>query len=112
MGEEDIFFLLYSIAKGQPIGGDTVVEAELYLAAARHVEIGALALEHRDDLWCWVRLHGIVDAGERQVPTQQVVGLRDHVEIDDQARCLGTVFGKETVDSFGHGRGSSLARSG
>jgi len=105
MGEGDIFFLLYRVAEGQPVGGDTVVEAELDLAAARHVETGALALEHRDNLRSRVRLHGIVDAGERQVPAQQIVRLRDHVEIDDQTRGLGAVFGKETVDSLSHDRG-------
>src|SRR6516165_730820 len=104
MGEGDVFFLFYCIAKGQPVGGDTVVEAELYLATARHIEIGALALEHRDDLRSRVRLYGVIDAGERQVPAQQIVGLRDHVEIDDQARGLRAIFDKEPVDSFGHER--------
>ena len=104
MGEGNVFFLLYCVAEGQPLGGDTVVEAELDLAAARHVEAGALALEHRDDLRCRVRLHGVVDAGERQVPAQQIVGFCDHVEIDYQARRLGAIFGKETADSFSHVR--------
>ena len=105
MGEGDILFFLYRVAKGQPVGGNTVVEAEFDLTAARHIEISALALEHGDDLRRRVRFHRIVDAGERQVPAQQIVGLGDHIEIDDKARRLGMVFGKEAVDSFSHSLG-------
>ena len=50
IGEGDVLFLFDRVAEGQTIGGDAVGEAELDLAAARHVEIGALALEHGDDL--------------------------------------------------------------
>src|SRR3984893_14876521 len=39
VGEGDILFLLYRVGERQPVGGDAVGEAELDLAAARHIEI-------------------------------------------------------------------------
>ena len=50
IGERDVLFLFDRVAKGQPIRGDAVVEAQLDFAAARDIEIGALALEHGVDL--------------------------------------------------------------
>jgi len=42
-----------------------------------------------------LRLDGVIDAGDRQVTAQEIIGLGDHAEIDDEARGLGRMFGEE-----------------
>ncbi len=110
IGKGDVLFLFDRIAEGQPVGGDAVSQAQLDLAAARHVEIGALCFEHGDDLRRRVRLHRIKDPGQRQVPAQRVVGPADRVEIDDEARGFGGIFGEETRNPLIHQSGHPSRR--
>ena len=111
IGKGDVAFLLYRVAERQPLGGGTLVQAQLDLTAARHVEIGALAFEHRHDRGRRVGLDRIIDAGQRQVSAQRVISLGDYVEIDDEARGFGRIVGEETRNPLIHYRVSSFPRA-
>ena len=102
IGPGDILFLLDRVAERQPVGGDRVAEAELDFAAARDIETGALAVEHADDLGGRVRLDRIINPSERQIMPQLLIGFDDHIEVDDEARGLGSLFGKKTGDPLAH----------
>ncbi len=102
ISKDDVLFLFYRVAERQPVRGHAVIEAQLDFAAAGHVEIGALAVEHGEDRRGRVGLYRIVDAGERQMPAQCVVSLGDGVQIDDEAGGLGRIFGEEARDPLIH----------
>ena len=86
---------LIVLPKDSRSGATPLREAQRDFAAARDIETGALAGQHRDDLGGRVRLDRVIDAGERQIAAQEIIGLGDHVEIDDEARGLGRVFGRK-----------------
>ena len=68
------------------------------------------ARQHRDDLRRRVGLDRVIDAGDRQIAAQQVIGLGDNVEIDDKARGLGRMFGQETCNLVVHVPGQPSAK--
>ena len=96
------FSFLIVLPKDSRSGGGAVAEAQPDFGRARDVEIGAALRQHRDDLRRRVRLDRVIHAGQRQIAAQQVVGLGDHVEIDDEARRLGGIVGQETGDLVVH----------
>jgi len=55
----------------------------------------------RHDLGRRVRLHRVIDAGDRQVTAQLLEASPITVGIDDQARGLRGIFGQKTSDSLG-----------
>ena len=77
IGEGDVLLLLDRVAEGQPFGRGAVAEAQRDLGGAGDVEIRALPGQHRDDLGRRVGLHRIIDAGDRQIPAQHIIGLAD-----------------------------------
>src|SRR5207248_4201024 len=83
IGESDVALFLYCIAEGEPVGRCAVREAQRDLRRARDIEPRSLAGQHRDDLRRRVRLHRVIDARDRQIPGQEIIGLTDDIEIDD-----------------------------
>src|SRR6516225_10798574 len=110
IGEGDILFLLDRVAEGQSRRRNPVAEAQFDFAAARHVEIGAFAFEQGDDFGGRIGLYSVVDAREWEMSTQRLIGFGDHVEIDDEARGLGGMFGKKTCNFLGHYLGQLSAQ--
>ena len=108
VGGGDVALLLDRVAERQSFRGRAVVEAQGNLRRARDVKIRALLGQHRDDFGRRVRLHRIIDAGNRQIPAQHVVGLADDVEIDDEARGRRRVLAEETGDLLVHVMGYLL----
>ncbi len=104
IGIGDVALLLDGVAVGDARRLDAGGEAEIDLARARDVEIGAEARQPLDQLGRRVGLDGIEDAGDRQRLGQLAVIVLDAVEVDDQARGVGVLVGEESEDTLGHGK--------
>jgi hypothetical protein len=88
-----------------------VGEAEGDLGPAGDVEARAARRQHLDDLRRRVGLDRIINAGDRQIAAQHVVGLADHLEIDDEARRLGRMLGQEAGDLVVHHSGGPFPKT-
>ncbi len=110
IGKGNVLFLFYRIAERQTLGGDAIVEAQLDLATARHVEIGALALEHPDDRRRRIGLDRVENACQRQVPAQCIICPGDCLEIDNEAWGFRRVVGEEARDPLIHSGGHPCAK--
>src|SRR6185437_6668008 len=98
IGKGDVALLLDGVAEGDALGRHAAAEAELDLAAARHVEARAEPAQEIDDLASRVGLHRVEHLGERQVRPERLIGLADHVEVDDEARRLRLLLAEKALD--------------
>ncbi len=80
-GMGDVGLLLDRVAVGDPCGIDAEREAEIDLAPARRVEIGAEPVEQLEYLGRRVRFEGIIDLRRLERPADGEIALLDDVEV-------------------------------
>ncbi len=82
----DVLGLLDGVAVADAIGADTLVHHLVQLIDRGDVEVRAFFLEQVDDLDGRVGLDCVVDLGELETGAQVVVGLADHLGVDEYER--------------------------
>ena len=101
----DVPLLLDRVPEGDALGPDAALEAEIDLVGARYVEARIKVAQQRHDLRRRIGLHRVKDFRQRHVAAQQLVGARDNVEIDHQARRFRLALDEKLADFLAHDHG-------
>jgi hypothetical protein len=90
VGAGNVAFFLDGVAIGCTIGSRARLHSHLDFGDGRAIEVGAQAWQQPQDLRRGIGLHRIEDRAVGQRLAERLEIVPDHVEVNDQARAIGT----------------------